>query len=77
MRFAKLHDDGGYPVFVNPEAVEKIAKRDVRGGGSTVTLAHGVAHVSEQVEEAARLLEEQLPWREVPPTKMPSHGVPT
>lgn len=76
MRFVKLHADDGGPVFVNPEAVERVSKRDVRGGGSLVTLAHGAAHVSEEAEEAARLLEECPSWREVKPTKVPSHGAP-
>lgn len=76
MRFVKLTADDGGPVFVNPEAVEKVCKRDVRGGGSVVVTPHGVAHVSEEAEEAARLLEECPAWRTVAPTKMPSHGSP-
>lgn len=74
MRFVKLHDSGGYPLFVNPEVVEKVVRRDVRGGGSTVYVSGKPVYVEEAPEEAARLLEERPAWREVAPTKMPTHG---
>jgi len=74
VRFVKLHGDGGHPVFVNPEAVERVVPRDVRGGGSTVHVAGSPVWVVEAPEEVAKLLEECPSWREVKPTKMPSTG---
>lgn len=76
MRFVKLHADDGGPIFVNPEMVDRISKRDTRGGGSAIVVSHTMVHVSEAPEEAARLLEERPAWREVKPTKVPSHGAP-
>jgi hypothetical protein len=37
MRFVRLHDDGGYPVFINPEAVERVVRRGTRGGAPSST----------------------------------------
>jgi hypothetical protein len=76
MQFVKLHDDGGHPVFINPEVVERVVRRGTHGGGSVVYVAGLPVHVEEPPEKAAQLIEERAPWRDVPPTKMPSHGVP-
>lgn len=81
MRFALLHDynDGGNPVFVNPDAVSHIM-RATEGSGSQVVLVASRwqmrIRVTEAPEEAARLLDECPPWdpHDVQPTKMPSHG---
>jgi len=74
MKFVKLTADDGAPVFVNPDAVDRVAGRDIQGGGSALVVSHTLLHVREAPEEVARLLEERPPWREVTPTKMPSHG---
>ena len=75
MQFVKLHDDGGYPVFINPEAVECVRRSPAgRCGGSTVYVAGRPVYVEESAEEAARILGDRPAWREVPPTHMPSGG---
>jgi len=72
MRFVKFTADNGDPIYINPESVQRVSRRDVQGGGSLVVMTYGSAsaRVTEEPEEAARLLEECPPWRHVEPTKL-------
>lgn len=76
MKLVRLHDNGGYPLFINPEAVESVVRRDVRGGGSIVYVTGRPMYVEEAPEEATRLLEERPAYQEVSPEDIPSHGAP-